>query len=280
MITVLDHDRAQLFCGGALELLESLPDKSVDAVITDPPYSAHTHKNLGKESRGDGYANRKALSFEHLEGIDIQEFAKEFVRVSSGWILVFTDDRSVPDWGNALEANGARWVRTGHWVKNNPMPQMSGDRPAVGTEPIVIAYAQSGKMKWNAGGKAAVWRGPVDRLDHVHPTQKPIWLMQRLAGAFVPPGGLVLDPFVGSGSTLVGALISDRRVVPGETAPDCACKVDISWPIPVGLSGMGSDLDGSILEHAARRVKNALDSQPTNDHDAGHDKQNKEVEQA
>ena len=83
--------------------------------------------------------------------------------------------------------------------------------------------------------------------------------MQRLAGAFVPKGGMVLDPFVGSGSTIMGALLSERRVVPGETTPDCTCKVDASWPLPEELSGIGCDFDAEMLVHAARRVKNALD---------------------
>ena len=137
---------------------------------------------------------------------------------------------------------------------------MSGDRPAVGTEPIVIANTMPGKMKWNAGGKAAVWRGPVDRLDRVHATQKPIWLMQRLVGAFTPPGGSILDPFAGSGSTLVGALISDRKIVSGETTPDCTCKADNSWPLPENVNAVGVELDREMLIHATRRVKNALDS--------------------
>lgn len=256
---VLDDDRATLHLGDSSQMMKLWPDKAFDSIITDPPYGIHTHRQLGKESRDDGYANRKALNFDHVDEHQIRNLAAEFVRLATGWIIIFTDDRSVTSWGEAVEAAGGRWVRTGHWVKNNPMPQMSGDRPAVGTEPIVICHATGkGRMRWNGGGRAAVWRGPVDRLDHVHPTQKPVWLMQRLVGAFTDPGGLILDPFVGSGSTLVGALVSDRRLVPGETRPECVCKPEVGWDLPEAVSGVGIDCDAEMLQHAARRIRSAL----------------------
>lgn len=224
MIPVLLDPRCALFLGDSNLVGTVLGDKSVDLIATDPPYSEHTHANHGKEKRKDGAKQREGLAFAHLSDEEINVRAREFVRLCRGWILVFTDDRSVSAWGTALERAGGRWVRTGHWVKSNPMPQMSGDRPAVGTEPLVIAHGMpSGRMKWNGGGHAAVYRGPGDRGEaKTHPNQKPLWLMQELIRLFSNPGEVVLDPFTGSGTTGVAALAGGCEFVGVEQSPEYA----------------------------------------------------------
>ena len=106
-----------------------------------------------------------------------------------------------------------RYVRTGAWVKPDAMPQMSGDRPSVGFEPCTIAHAQ-GRMRWNGGGRPAVWTHgtcKVDRPDH--PCPKPEPLMGDLVTQFTDPGDLILDPFMGSGTTLVAAKRLGRKAI-------------------------------------------------------------------
>lgn len=243
-LTALLHPRVALFHGEALALMRALiKDKSIDLVCTDPPYGAHTHKNLGKERRGDGRKQRPELTFPPLTHEQVTTLAAEFVRVCKGWIVVFTDDRSVDWWGRGFELAGGSWIRTGHWIKTNPMPLMRGDRPGTGTEPIVIghadpldldtgeesiiiAHAIGRNMKWfskpgGGGGRPALWRGPRD-FDDLHPNQKPLWLMQELLGLFAPAGSVVLDPFIGSGSTIVAGLATTR--FPGLVPLETACK--------------------------------------------------------
>lgn len=263
MIPVLLHERAALFHGCAEDFGRVV--KRCDLILTDPPYGAHTHENLGKEKRGDGAKKRDELDFPPLTLEQVRFHASEFVRVCDGWILVFTDDRSVSWWGEAIEGAGGRWIRTGHWVKTNPMPQMSGDRPSAGTEPIVIAHAREGRMRWRGGGRAAVWRGPRERdEDTHHPTQKPRWLLQELAGLFAEAGALVADPFMGVGSTGVGVLAGERyggsqtllntkrrKGEPPALAPETA-------PMPEGMSFVGIDGHRPYVDVAAERVRGAL----------------------
>jgi site-specific DNA-methyltransferase (adenine-specific) len=123
---------------------------------------------------------------------------------------------SIHRWRAQLEGAGLRYVRTGAWVKPDPMPQFSGDRPAVGFEPCTIAHAQ-GPMRWNGGGKPAVWTyftakgNALDRPDH--PCPKPLPLMRTLIEQFTDPGDLILDPFMGSGTTLRAAKDLGRRAI-------------------------------------------------------------------
>lgn len=99
-----------------------------------------------------------------------------------------------------------RYVRTGAWVKPSPMPQLSGDRPGTGFEAIAICHA-AGRMRWNGGGKGNVWThaSVKDASATGHPTPKPLTLMSELIASFTDANESVLDPFCGSGTTLVAA---------------------------------------------------------------------------
>src|SRR6185436_15606108 len=108
-------------------------------------------------------------------------------------------------WKAALTGAGLRYVRTGAWIKPDAMPQMSGDRPAVGFEPATICHAQ-GPMRWNGGGRQAAWTYGTCKIDRPdHPCPKPVPLMVHLVTDFSDPGETILDPFMGSGTTLVAA---------------------------------------------------------------------------
>jgi len=108
--------------------------------------------------------------------------------------------------------DGWRYVRAGVWVKPSYMPQMSGDRPAIGHEPVAVLHREvSGRMRWNGGGKRAVW---TDRVVHgEHPTEKPISLYRSFMELFTDPGDLILDPFMGTGTTLRAAKDLGRRAI-------------------------------------------------------------------
>lgn len=261
---MLNHDRCAIVHGPALSTMRTvLADKSVDMVLTDPPYSQHVHANLGKERRNDGHQVRDALTFPPITEADIADLAVEFVRICKGWIIIFTDFYMSATWGAAIEAAGGSWIRTGQWVKTSPMPQMTGDRPACGAEDIVIAHAVGKSMVWNGGGHAAIWRGPRDRGEH--PNQKPAWLIQALLGSFAPPGGLVLDPFLGSGTTAFAALQNQRiagEVVVETSCKECAKKRAEEWqpPLPQNLRVLGVEIDSIWVEKAIARIRPLLHS--------------------
>lgn len=276
MIT-LNHARAVLLQGEALALIRAaIRDKSIDLIATDPPYGEHTHAMMGKDRRYDGRKTSEELWFPPLTREFVEALAVEFVRVCKGWIIIFTDDRTQGWWGDAIIAAGGSWVRTGHWVKTNPKPQMTADRPSVGTEPIVIAHATGKAMEWFGGGRSSVFRGPPDEpipdvwrgnrdTDGLHPNQKPLWLMQELLGLFGPAGSVVLDPFIGSGSTAVAGLARER--IPGLVPVDLECKacakkhvehIEKRPPVPNGFSFIGMEGHVPTLAVAKQRLELAL----------------------
>lgn len=254
----MNTDRCALIHGSCYEIIPRLPAKSIDCVITDPPYSEATHANFATE-RGDGGQERGEIDFSHLTLEQIDWLGKWFAHLTKNWIVVFCDDRSISDWGRALERGGAEWVRTMSWVKTNPAPNFRGDRPGQGEEYMVVAWAGAGKRTWNGGGRSSVLRGGRD-LDSWHPTQKPVWLMQALAGLFATPGALVLDPFLGSGSTAIGALTTQRAK--GMVALDHSCSKCAKRaieevekiPMPNALRFLGIEAESKTFGKAHSRI--------------------------
>lgn len=194
--------------GDCYDYLSDLAANSVDHVITDPPYSQHVHDNSMGGAGVDVSASRD-LGFDHITEAQRRVYAQQFVRVAKRWILVFSDHEGSTAWRRAIEEASGEFVRYGIWVKRGATPQFTGDRPAVGHEVIVIAYApdRGGRMRWNGGGRHAVWEVSVARNESSkrHPTQKPLTLMQALIRDFTDQGETILDPFAGSGTTLVAA---------------------------------------------------------------------------
>lgn len=264
MKVVLDTDRFSLIRGDTLEVLRTFADKSVDLIVTDPPYHEHVHEKLGKERRTDGYEARVELSFPPMTNRLMRLIAREYVRICKGWIITFTDFYSSYFWGTYVKGAGGAWVRTGEWVKTNPMPQMTGDRPASGSEDIVIAHAKPKGWGWNGRGHTATWRGDRDHpwpsRDEAHPNQKPAWLLQQIIGMFCPAGGLVLDPYFGSGTTVIGALVPER--LPGERALETACKAcskklaeAYQPPLPDNVRVIGVEGDPKYVELSISRIR-------------------------
>lgn len=174
---------------------------SADHLITDPPYSAQTHR-LHKQTRTakpDG-GKRLDLNFESISEASLRRLLTT-VNVYR-WAVMTLDDvlaaslrLDTPDYW--------RFARFGAWLKPGSIPQMSGNKPAMGWEPVVVLHHTGSKMRWRGGGRDAVWRYPVRH--GAHPTEKPLPLYRSFVGLFTDPGETILDPFAGSGTTLVAA---------------------------------------------------------------------------
>lgn len=226
-----------LYHGDCREILPVLG--RVDVVITDPPYSDYVHS---KSRRGgasapklDGkgrnvacsFAREKEFGFESLSPELRRECSYAFAILVRRWVLTFSDVESCHLWRDDLAETGLEYVRTGAWIKLGATPQFTGDRPAAGFETITIAHPK-GRKRWNGGGRHAIWRGAEEpdlvyevpivlNRSHsdprLHSTQKPLPLMTDLVGDFSDEGETILDPFAGSGTTLVAAKRLGRKAI-------------------------------------------------------------------
>jgi len=229
---------ATLYHGDALALLADLEPGSVDAVITDPPYSS------GGAFRGDRSMDTKSKYLSSSSGN--RERTSDFggdnrdQRSLHFWstlwaaaalraakpgapALFFTDWRQLPISTDYLQAGGWVWRGIVPWVKKTARPQMGR------------FSAQCEYVVWGSAGPMPAERGvgclpgfyefayPSDR-EHV--TQKPVDLMAAMV-MVCTGGGTVLDPFMGSGTTGVAAVQSGRRFIGFEQSEEyfeIACR--------------------------------------------------------
>lgn len=203
---------------------DSAPD-SVDHVIADPPYDAATHRGgmRGVGSNPDGGSKEICMSapksFDPIEPADV---GPPLLALSKRWVVLFC---AVEQLGDYRRASPKEYCRGAIWVRGNPPPQFSGDRPGQWGDGIAVLHPR-GRKRWNLGGTSGIWRSLSARFDgsgqRVHETQKPVGLMMQLIVAFTDPDDLVWDPYCGSGTTGVACLRLGRRFLGHEMQPHYA----------------------------------------------------------
>jgi site-specific DNA-methyltransferase (adenine-specific) len=208
---------ATLYLGDCRDLLHTLP--LADCVITDPPYSVNTHANA-KTNKGAGHGV-KQVTFDALTDREFSDVMLLCLSRSRGWIVATCDYRHA-----RLTYDWPQFVRLGAWVKPNPMPQISADRPGQGFEVVLVLHSGATEKAWNRGGGSGVWIFPPVQSASV-PTEKPIALAAALVSDFTQQGQTVADPFMGSGTFGVACVRSGRCYIGIEADAgrfDIACE--------------------------------------------------------
>lgn len=173
----------------------------VDVILSDPPYDERTH--VGARSHGD---TKSKIDFPPL---DVDASVKFLLPYAKRWFVAFCTMEMIAGYQSAA---GAGWIRAGFWRRPDGAPQFTGDRPGTPGDAIAIMHPV-GKKRWNGGGQHGYWECGVERTDRVHPAQKPLALMRHLIADFSDVGETILDPFMGSGTTLVAAKALNRKAI-------------------------------------------------------------------
>jgi len=200
-----EDDSVTLYHGDCRTVLSGMADESVAAVLTDPPYTERTHRKACTPD-AQGVTAFAPITDEVLEAL-----LAEMGRVSRGWVVATLDYRHAVAFDNA-PPHGLKVQRLGVWVKTNPTPQLSGDRPAQGWESIAYMHRSDRRSRWSGGGSHGNHVSPIPPPEG-HPTAKPLPLVSKWVRWFTDNGDLVLDPFAGSGTTLRAAKNEGRRAI-------------------------------------------------------------------
>ena len=206
-----------IFHGDCLDVLSSMEPGTMSAIVTDPPFSSGARTDAGKSMRGgmnrgqkwdvewfshDNMATHGFLFLMRLLGVELLRVAGPN---ASGHF--FIDWRMYPNLYGALESSG--WV-----VKN--LVVWDKEHFGMGTkyrnQHELIIYAEKGDVDFPDHGIGNVIRSKKIRTEN-HPTEKPVDLIMRLIQASTVAGGTVLDPFLGSGTTLVAAKNAGRKAI-------------------------------------------------------------------
>jgi DNA modification methylase len=190
--------------GDCVQVLSQLPSASVDMVLTDPPYIARYVSRDGQRIANDDRADWLQPAFAQIfRVLKRDSFCISFY----GWHQV---DKFMQAWRLA----GFRPV--GHLVFQK----------SYSSKNLFLSYRHE-QAYLLAKGNPALPETPISDVQQwkysgnkLHPTQKPVSNLIPLIEAFSKPGNIILDPFCGSGSTLVAAGLSERRFVGIELSSD------------------------------------------------------------
>lgn len=224
-----NHYRDQVAAGNSIRLLLELPSESVDAVVTDPPYSSggqfrgdrtgktsDKYQNSGTEREYAEFAGdtRDQRAYHYWSTLWLSECWR--VAKAGAPICVFTDWRQLPTTTDMLQAGGWVWRGIAVWDKTEAArPQKGRFR----NQCEYIVWGSKGDLPIEGACLPGVFRLPVNARDKLHMTGKPLPIMRSVL-SICPPGGVVLDPFFGSGSTGVAALELGMHYIGMELVPE------------------------------------------------------------
>ncbi len=204
--------RATLYLGDCRDILRELD--TVDHIISDPPYEDELHGAIGRIRRNDGREMIADLGFDGINSIRT-EISQICVEKTSGWVILFTLAEGVRAWRDDIQAAGGKYDTCLAWIKPDSAPRFNGQGAARGFECAVTAWCGTGYRNWNGGGKRGVYTHLVNGPDRtgLHPTEKPRRLMSDLIADYTQPEQTILDPFMGSGTTGVAAVMAARNFI-------------------------------------------------------------------
>ena len=220
--------------GDCIEIMSKMPKGKVQLILTDPPYNASNGGvNLPDNKTGGAYykVNEEWDKFGNYT--DYMQFTKKWVEEAdkllapNGSIMVCGSLHNIGEVIVALKGKGYKFINLITWKKNNPMPSITKRTLTHSTE--FIAWFAKGKgwkfnyknMKKYSQGKQLrdVWEFPIcqgsERIKGkdgraAHPTQKPLELFKRLVEMATDEGDIIIDPFMGSGTTAIAAMQLNR----------------------------------------------------------------------
>jgi site-specific DNA-methyltransferase (adenine-specific) len=224
-----------LYHGDCLEMLDAIaarhPDGCFDMIFADPPYFL---SNGGITCHAGQMVKVDKGNWDKSRGPELNhEFNTAWLRRCQkvlkphGTIWVTGTHHVIFSVGYAMQQLGYKILNDIAWEKPNPPPNLSCRYFTHSTETVIwAAKGEKSKhcfnyqlMRQTAGGKQmkTVWRlAPPSNGEKVfgkHPTQKPVALVERCILASTHAGGLVLDPFMGGGTTAVAAIRLGRRAM-------------------------------------------------------------------
>jgi site-specific DNA-methyltransferase (adenine-specific) len=220
----------EIIRGDTLEVLRSFPDKLFGGIITDPPYSSGAaDQNARQKATSQKYSSIKSGNpLPDFEGDSKDQ--RSWTRWMTEWLLearraskdgapicMFIDWRQLPSMTDALQWAGWLWRGTLVWDKNNSRPQRGRFRQ----QAEFIAWGSNGNMPTNRKAPVlpGVFRHSMPVLaKRTHQTEKPLPVMREMVH-IVEPGGIILDPFAGAGTTVLAAKLEGYPAVGIELSP-------------------------------------------------------------
>ncbi len=213
----------KIYNQSCIDGLKNLPDESVDLIFTDPPYFQYraqnvqglkNHKDVETEFEFDSFSNEEEyLNF-------LEEVLTECFRVAkpgaAGYI--WCGDDFVSYINRMVDRVGFKFRKVIHWHKTNPFPAIYTRKMFANSMELLVHFSKGTPKTWNhkhVNEMHNFIQAPIcmGKERTKHKTQKPLKVCIPYIEISSNPGDLVLDPFIGSGSTAVAAKMLGRNFI-------------------------------------------------------------------
>jgi len=192
-------------CGDCLEVMPYIPDCSVDAIITDPPYGINIKTGFNGDDKSIAYDDGFSVMF------FLDSYLKEFSRIlkPDSAVYIFTRYDVMPYWWLRLKGffdvkNCIVWSKGGGGTGD-----LKGNY--IGTHEMIL-FAVKGRHILSGKRESNVWLYGKCKPEN-HPMQKPSELIENIITHSVVDGGIVFDPFCGSGTFAVACINTGRNYI-------------------------------------------------------------------
>lgn len=230
---MLDH----IYHADCIEAMAQLSEKSIDMIFADPPYNLQLQGELRRPD--DSQVEGVTADWDQFSSFqEYDDFTRSWLKAcrrllkDQGTIWVIGSYHNIFRVGFIMMELGFWILNDVIWHKTNPMPNFRGTRFQSATETMIWAKKSTAQKKYYFNYHAMknlnedkqmqnVWHIPICQGEErqkingrkVHPTQKPEQLLYRVIAAATKPGHVILDPFMGTGTTAVVAKKMARRFI-------------------------------------------------------------------
>lgn len=212
--------------------IQHIPDNSIDLILTDPPYLISRDTNF---SKGGGMSEKYGSismdfgSWDKGGGIDMNILFSEIHRVlkRGGTVVMFYDIFKIGELNEIAKRIGLKQPRVGFWDKTNTVPINARVNYLSNCREYFVSFCKGKKGVFNSYYDKGVYSYPiVGGKDRFHPTQKPVLLMEDLIQTHSNKGDLVLDLFMGSGTTAIASINTYRNYLGFELDASFCAKAE------------------------------------------------------
>ena len=235
MIKMLDDDRCDITTSDYKNFLCGISNNSVDLMLTDPPYNISRKTGFSNVKKG---VKRFSVNMDFgkwdKEVIDLQKLCDYTIQVlkNGGTAIIWYDIWKLSYLANAMKKAKFKMLRLIIWQKTNPVPINQKCTYLSNSREIAIMGVKGGNPTFHSIYDDGVYKFPIPNFGgkRLHSTQKSIPLFREIIEKHSNKGDLVIDPFLGSGTTAVASLSLDRQF-------------------------MGCDIDAEYVNIAKNRIK-------------------------
>ena len=222
----------KILCGDATKAEDYkalLGDELADMTVTDPPYNVNYANTAKDKMRG---TNRPILNDNMGEGFAgfLLLACQNILAVTKGAVYIAMSSSELDTLQSAFRAAGGKWSTFVIWAKNTfTMGRADYQRQY---EPILYGWKDGAQHYWcGARDQGDVWQIKKPHKNDLHPTMKPVELMERAVRNSSKTRDIVLDPFGGSGTTLIACEKSGRRARLMELDPKYVDVIVKRWQL-------------------------------------------------